>query len=225
PKLKSSIKFSITIAVITFVLAAVFSIVSSSILGHVSWIFGLVIVLIIVLIGIVFDMLGIASTAANEAPFNAMAAEKVSGAKEAVIIIKHADKFSSFCNDVIGDISGIISGSATAVVILQTANILQQPEGSSVEVILSALLTSIVAALTVGGKALGKYFAINASTQIVMLAGKVTALLQNKLKINILPKQVKNNKVKNKRVKKRNKKGNENNKKKIRCFISRKKLN
>src|SRR5690625_7899816 len=96
PKLKSSIKFSITIAVITFVLAAVFSIVSSSILGHVSWIFGLVIVLIIVLIGIVFDMLGIASTAANEAPFNAMAAEKVSGAKEAVIIIKNADKFSSF---------------------------------------------------------------------------------------------------------------------------------
>lgn len=209
PKLKSSIKFSITIAVITFVLAAVFSIVSSSILGHVSWIFGLVIVLIIVLIGIVFDMLGIASTAANEAPFNAMAAEKLSGAKEAVIIIKNADKFSSFCNDVIGDISGIISGSATAVVILQIANILQQPEGSSVEVILSALLTSIVAALTVGGKALGKYFAINASTQIVMLAGKVTALLQNKLKINILPKQVKNNKVKNKSVKKRNNKGND----------------
>jgi len=209
PKLKSSIKFSITIAVITFVLAAVFSIVSSSILGHVSWIFGLVIVLIIVLIGIVFDMLGIASTAANEAPFNAMAAEKVSGAKEAVIIIKNADKFSSFCNDVIGDISGIISGSATAVVILQIANILQQPEGSTSEVILSALLTSIVAALTVGGKALGKYFAINASTQIVMLAGKVTALLQNKLKINILPKQVKNSKGKNKSVKKRNNKGNE----------------
>ena len=209
PKLKSSIKFSITIAVITFVLAAVFSIVSSSLLGHVSWIFGLMIVLIIVLIGIVFDMLGIASTAANEAPFNAMAAEKVSGAKEAVIIIKNADKFSSFCNDVIGDISGIISGSATAVVILQIANILQQPEGSSIEVILSALLTSIVAALTVGGKALGKYFAINASTQIVMLAGKVTALLQNKLKINILPKQVKNSKGKHKNVKKRNNKGND----------------
>src|SRR5699024_8573552 len=135
--------------------------------------------------------------------------EKVSGAKEAVIIIKNADKFSSFCNDVIGDISGIISGSATAVVILQIANILQQPEGSSVEDILYELLTSIVAALTVGGKALDKYFAINASTQIMMLAGKVTTLLQNKLKINILPKQVKNNKVKNKSVKKRNNKGND----------------
>jgi len=31
---------------------------------------------VLVLIGVVFDMLGIASTAAREAPFHAMAAEK-----------------------------------------------------------------------------------------------------------------------------------------------------
>src|SRR5699024_11313379 len=78
----------------------------------------LIIVFFIVLIGIVFDMLGIASTAAKEAPLHAMAAEKVKGAKEAVNIYKNADKFASFCNDVIGDISGIISGSALTIVIL-----------------------------------------------------------------------------------------------------------
>src|SRR5690625_4480506 len=109
-KFNRSIKFSLTIAVITLVLAAAFSVISSSILSHVSWVIGLIIVFIIVLIGIFFDMLGIASTAAKEAPFHAMAAEKVNGAKEAVVIIKNADKFSSFCNDVIGDISGIVSG-------------------------------------------------------------------------------------------------------------------
>lgn len=207
-KFKNSLKFSLTIAVITFVLAAVFSIVSSFILGHVSWIFGLFIVLIIVLIGIVFDMLGIASTAADEAPFHAMAAEKVNGAKEAVIIVKNADKFSSFCSDVIGDIAGIISGSATLVVILEISNLLQQSEGSAIEVTLSVILTSIVAALTVGGKAIGKFFAINASTTIVMVAGKASALLQNKLKINILPKQSKPTKEKN--LKNRNNKGNYN---------------
>src|SRR5690625_8040325 len=81
-QIKRSIKFSLTIAVITFVLAAIFSIVSSSLLSKVIWYVGIFIVLFIVLIGIVFDMLGIASTAAEEAPFHAMASEKVPGAKE-----------------------------------------------------------------------------------------------------------------------------------------------
>src|SRR5690625_5035634 len=132
PKLNHSLKFSLTIAVITFVLAAIFSVISSSILNHVTWLVGLIVVLIIVIIGIFFDMLGIASAAADEAPFHAMAAEKVKGAKEAKAIIKNADKFSSFCNDVIGDISGIVSGTATAAVLVQITQILGQSEGSSI---------------------------------------------------------------------------------------------
>lgn len=187
-KLNRSVKFSLTIAVITLVLAAVFSVISSSLLSNVSWVIGLLIVFIIILIGIFFDMLGIASTAAKEAPFHAMAAERVNGAKEAVVIIKNADKFSSFCNDVIGDISGIVSGTATVVVVLHIVTSLNQTEGSSTQIILSVLLTSFVAAFTVGGKALGKFFAINASTTIIMYTGKVVAFIENKLKIKVLPK-------------------------------------
>ncbi|GAA0416624.1 MAG: hypothetical protein ACQEWU_09185 [Bacillota bacterium] len=185
---KRSIKFSLTIAVITFVLAAIFSIISSSILSGVIWIIGLLLVFMIVFVGVVFDMLGIASTAADEAPFHAMAAEKVTGAKEAVIIIRNADRFASFCNDVIGDISGIVSGTASAIVVLQMANLLGHGEGSTVQITISVLLTSVVAAITVGGKALGKFFAINASTSIIFFAGKVISVIENKLKIRILPK-------------------------------------
>src|SRR5690625_290471 len=187
PQIKRSLKFSITIAVITFVLAAIFSVISSSILSRVVWLVGLIVVLIIVLIGVLFDMVGIASTSANEAPFHAMAAEKVPGAKEAVNIIRNADKFASFCNDVIGDISGIVSGTATALVVLQITNLTGHAEGSIVQIALSVLFTSLVAALTVGGKALGKYFAIHASTQIMIFTGKTVALIESKLKINILP--------------------------------------
>ncbi|MYL41875.1 hypothetical protein [Virgibacillus salexigens] len=188
PHVKRSIKFSLTIAVITFVLAAIFSIISSSILSGVIWIIGLLIVFMIVFVGVVFDMLGIASTAADEAPFHAMAAEKIAGAKEAVIIIRNADRFASFCNDVIGDISGIVSGTASAIVVLQMANLLGHGEGSTVQITISVILTSIVAALTVGGKALGKFFAINASTKIIFFAGKVISIIERKLKINVLPK-------------------------------------
>src|SRR5699024_3051700 len=114
-----SIKFSFSIAVITFVLAAIFSVVSSSILSGVMSSVGLLIVFIIVLTGVFFDMLGIAATAADEVPFHAMASEKVSGSKQAILIVRNADRFASFCNDVIGDISGIISGTATAIVVIQ----------------------------------------------------------------------------------------------------------
>lgn len=187
--LKRSIKFSFTIAVITFVLAAIFSSLSSSILGGVAWYIGLFIVIIIVLIGVVFDMLGIAATAANEVPFHAMAAEKVPGAKEAVVIVRNADRFASFCNDVIGDISGIVSGTASGLVVIQIAHMMGEVEGSTIHIIISTLLTSIVAALTVGGKAIGKTFAIQGSTKIIFFTGKVVAFLERHLKINILTKK------------------------------------
>src|SRR5699024_2906132 len=139
-------------------------------------------------VGILFDMLGIASTAANEAPFHAMASEKVKGAKESVIIIRNADKFASFSNDVIGDISGIVSGTASAIVVLQIAKLMGHGEGSAFQIILSVLLTSLVAALTVGGKAMGKYFAINKSTNIIIVVGKIISFIENNLKIKVLPK-------------------------------------
>ncbi|WP_117149453.1 MULTISPECIES: hypothetical protein [Paraliobacillus] len=187
-QIKKSIKFSISIAVITFVLAAIFSVISSSILGEVMWVVGFIIVLLIVLIGIVFDMLGIAATAADEVPFHAMAAEKVSGSKEAILIVRNADRFASFCNDVIGDISGVISGTASAIVVLQLANGFGQGDGSTLQIVISVIMTSLVAALTVGGKALGKYYGIHSSTRIVFFVGKVIAFVQNKTKIEILKK-------------------------------------
>src|SRR5690625_4683726 len=151
-KMNRSIKFSLTIAVITFVLAAIFSIISTSALSNVTWISGLVIVLLIVLIGIVFDMLGTASTAAKKAPINAMAAEKVMSAREAFVIVKNADKFASFCNDVVGDISGIVSGTATVVVVLHVLTLLGHKEVTQTQITLSVLLTSFFATFKYGGK-------------------------------------------------------------------------
>ncbi|MBN8236580.1 hypothetical protein JF544_15055 [Halobacillus kuroshimensis] len=185
-KLKKAVNFSLSIAVITFVLAAIFSVISSSVLSGVMWVIGLIIVFIIVLTGVVFDMLGIAATAAEEKPFHAMASEKVPGSKEAIAIVRNADRFASFCNDVIGDISGIVSGTASTVVVLQLASSFGYTEGSAVQIGINVALTSIVAAVTVGGKAIGKFFAINKSTQIIFFAARVIAWLETKLNVRIL---------------------------------------
>ncbi|WAA13922.1 hypothetical protein OE105_07140 [Fervidibacillus halotolerans] len=183
---KNSLKWSVSIAVITFVLAAIFSIFSNYILDGLTWILGIIVVFTIVFIGIVFDMIGIASTSADEIPFHSMAANKVYGSKYAIRIVRNADKVASFCNDVIGDIAGIVSGTASAIVIVQLAIQFSIGSGSVKEYVISVLFTSFIAAFTVGGKAFGKTFAINYSKQIILQAGKLFQFLDEKFHIVII---------------------------------------
>lgn len=191
-----SINWSVAIAVITFVLAALFSIISTAMLNGVSWAAGMVIVFCIVLIGIIFDIIGVAATAAEEKPFHAMASEKVPGAKQAIMICRNADRVASFCNDVIGDISGIVSGTASAVVVIQLALQFGHGDGSIFHTIVAVVFTSIVAATTVGGKALGKSYAILHSKNVVFQVGRLLYLIEEKLKIKISPFVVKRQKLK-----------------------------
>ena len=185
-KMKDALHWSLAIAVITLVLAAIFTIISTITLSGVTWAIGMIIVFIIVFIGIFFDMVGIAATAGNETPFHAMAAERVNGAKQSIHIIRNADRFASFCNDVIGDISGIISGTASAIVVIQFTLSMNQVEDSIFHYIIAVVFTSIVAALTVGGKAFGKSLAIRYSTPILFQVGKVFYILENNFNISIL---------------------------------------
>ncbi|MGO4887096.1 hypothetical protein ACJ2A9_05000 [Anaerobacillus sp. MEB173] len=181
-----SINWSLGIAVITLVLAAIFSIISTLLLSGVTWAMGMLIVFIIVLIGIIFDTIGVAATAANEVPFHAMAAERLPGARHAVLITRNADRFANFCNDVIGDIAGIISGTASAYVVLQLSLQLGAHDGGLWQFIISIIFTSIIAALTVGGKSFGKTLAISYSTPIIYQVGRLFYLIEVKMKIKLI---------------------------------------
>ncbi|WP_408006707.1 hypothetical protein ACJROX_18630 [Pseudalkalibacillus sp. A8] len=191
-----SLKWSTGIAVITLVLAAIFSVVSTLSIKGVNWAVGIIIVFIIVLIGVIFDIIGVAATAADEVPFHAMASEKVKGARQAITISRNADRVASFCNDVIGDISGIISGTASAVVIVQLTNAFGGDDATAFQYIVSIVFTSVVAALTVGGKAFGKSFAIHFSTSIIFQVGRVIYFFEERLKLKQLISQPAENKLK-----------------------------
>ena len=182
-----SIRWVSTIFMITIVISAIISLLSEEIMAASSMAVAFVILLVIVMIGIVFDIIGVAVTSAEEKPFNAMAARKVPGARQAITLLHNAERVSSICNDVIGDICGVVSGSASATIAVQ---ILQNFEFSWPRIV-SLVMSSLVAGFTVGGKAVGKTFAINSSTQIVHFVGKVIYFFQS------MPKCV--NKKKNKR--------------------------
>ena len=144
------------------------SLISEEVMAASGIIVAFVILFIIVFVGIIFDIIGVSVTSADEAPFHAMASRKVPGAKEAIRLLRQAEKVSSICNDVIGDICGVVSGSASATI---AAQILSKFDFSWPRVV-TLIMSSLVAGLTVGGKAIGKTFAVNSSTKIVHLVGK-----------------------------------------------------
>lgn len=157
----------IKITIIAFFISFVFSFASETIIPNVNTIIGILLVFIFIVIGILFDMIGISVTSADIEPFNSMSSRKVRGAKIAVKMIQSADKVSSFCNDVIGDICGIISGSAGTIIALSISNILNVDK-----FMITLLVTSVIAALTIGGKALGKSYAINKNNTILFKFAK-----------------------------------------------------
>ena len=133
------------------------------------------ILLAIIFLGVIADTIGLAVTAADEKPFHSMAARKVPGGQEAIRLLRNADRVSSICNDVIGDICGVVSGSASATI---AAQVLHNFSFSWPQII-SLFLSAVVAGLTVGGKAVGKSLALNSSTRIVSLVGKCIYYLKN----------------------------------------------
>lgn len=191
--LRKSIKWSSGITVITLVLAVVFSVVSIFTLNDVTWALGMLIVFVIVLIGIGFDIIGVAATAVNEKPLHAMAANRIHGSKQSIFIARNADRMANFCNDVVGDISSVVSGTAGAAVVTQLTLQFGHGEDSLFRSIVSVLFTSIIAALTVGGKAFGKSFAIQYATEIIFQVGRVFYFLEERLKIRFTYKKKKKN--------------------------------
>ena len=126
-----------------------------------------------ILIGIIFDMIGVAVLAADEATFHAKASRKIKGARECISLIKNSNRASSVCNDVIGDICGIVSGTLTAALVVLIMD----------NVYMAIFLTAVVSSLTVGGKAIGKKIAIKKAESIVFFVGKVLSAFSFK-KIN-----------------------------------------
>lgn len=164
----SRIKWLLTVLVISFVLSIIMSITSEGLIPKVNLVLGILIIIIFILVSIIFDMIGVAITAQDETPFHSMASKKIKGSTHSVKLLKNSDKLASICNDVIGDVCGVVSGSAGVLVastISKKINIDQS--------LVVLIVTAVIASLTITGKAYGKTIAINKSKEITEKVGKV----------------------------------------------------
>lgn len=168
-KIKPDWKWISTAFGMTIGISAAMSFFSNEVLSGGGLVLSFAVLLLIVIVGIVFDIIGMSVTAAEEKPFHSMAAKKVPEAAIAVWLLRRAEQVSSICNDVVGDICGVVSGSASAVIAARVVINMEPGISEFIQLMMSAL----VAGLTVGGKAFGKSVAMNNSTAIIHTAAKL----------------------------------------------------
>ena len=168
----SQYRWVVTAFCLAVTLSAALSLASEAVLSGAGLVVALFILAAFILLGIVFDIIGVAVTAADPRPFHSMAAHKVKGAKDSLRLIRNASTVSSVCNDVVGDICGIVSGTTTTVIAVR----LQALFDFVPALVLSVGLTALVSGFTIGGKALGKTFAMKSSTTVVAFVGRVLSL-------------------------------------------------
>jgi CBS domain containing-hemolysin-like protein len=154
---------------LSIIICGSISLLSDVLLKKVNILVAFIILIFIMFIGIIFDMIGVAVTAANEIPFHAMASKKIKGAKVAIKLIKNADRTSSICNDVVGDVCGIVSGSIGILIVNKVALIFPHLNGTMVSMVIGVG----IGAFTIGGKSLGKNVAINKSNDILFKVCKI----------------------------------------------------
>ena len=167
--------WGLAVLFLSFFLTILFSFITEISINDNSPAYVCVIVLLALLVlNIGFDMLANAIISCRPEAFHAMASNKIRGAKRAVTFLKNSTKLGSVFADVIGDICGIVSGAAGAVL----GTILAGDSNTTIKLVCAIGVSAVIGALTVGGKAMAKHFAIKYNKQIVFGFAKFTTFFK-----------------------------------------------
>jgi len=165
---------ALAVAAFSFVVAIVVSLGSEVVVRAVSslWL-SFLFLFFVILIGVLGDMVGTAAMGSQTPPFNAKAASRVFGARQAVKLSQNADKVAVFCSDIVGDVSGTVSGAIGASIVLVITKALAPSPAETL--LLGAGMTSLIAAIMIGGKALGKSVALTEANEILFWVARILA--------------------------------------------------
>ena len=169
-----NLNWPIKVFFITLFLAAIFS-GATSLVANLNIVALSIILILVIFIGIIFDMIGVAALTSKKENFHAMASKKIKGSKEAINLLKNPNMVATVCNDVVGDICGIVSGGFGALLAISIS------EYTDLSIVLSTIIiTAIISALTVSGKAIGKIVAIKNADSIIYKVAKLKKMLSIK---------------------------------------------
>ena len=161
--------WALKITIVTLFLSAFISFLTEITSSADNIIVTVILLLFLIVASILFDGIGVAVTSCDITPIVSMASKKVYGAKTAMWLVKNNEKVANVCNDVIGDIFGIISGACGAAIVVKLVMTLDE----SWQRWLTIAMSSIISALTIGGKAFLKNIAISNSKEFVMFVARI----------------------------------------------------
>ena len=172
-KQKTDFKWLSFIVMLSFIISLGMAFISELIIPNSFIVVSIFLVLIFIFIGIIFDMIGLAVATAEDKVFHSMSTKNVKGAKQAISFINNKDKVASVLNDVVGDICGVVSGSCGLAISLKLGALFGFDK-----ILTTIIITSIISALTIGGKAFGKSIAINNCNSIVFEFSKFVTIFK-----------------------------------------------
>ncbi len=172
-KFKKYFRWPLIVLVLSFSLSMAFGVLSEVALNGAGVAISVIVIVVFLIIAIITDMIGVAIASCDIKNFRAMASRKVRGAKEAIMLYKHADMVSSIFADILGDICSILSGAAGAAV---TTRLITSAMSDFIGVVVASLVSAVIASLLIFGKALMKRYSMNHSDKIILIIGKILSI-------------------------------------------------
>lgn len=163
---KNNLRWAYKTFVLSISLSIVFSVMSQSLFPKLDMFLSLFVIAFFIVISVVFDMIAVAVTSINKSQLDKY--KKNKGYATAIKFCENTEKVSSFCGDVVGDICGILSG-AGGVSLVLNMNI----TNSNVYFVVTCLVSSMIAGLTIFGKAIMKNYAMENCDKVVMKTGQL----------------------------------------------------
>lgn len=161
---KNSLRWAVKTFILSISLSICFSVISQSMFPSLPVFLSIFVILFFIVLSVIFDMIGVAVTSTD---INNL--EKHSGKvgyKTAIRLCQNTEKISSFCGDVVGDICGILSGAGGVSLVVN-----MHIHDASVYFIVTCLVSSLIAGLTIFGKAIMKGYAVDNCEKVVMKTG------------------------------------------------------
>jgi len=168
-------RYIVLVGIGSFILAIVFTFFSEYFTSRLnSIILSLVFLVFIVLINLAADVVGTAVTAASHIPFNAKASKRIRGAPQGLQLIRNADKVANLTNDMLSDITTTVGGALGISIVVQIMKL----DPALSQFWLNILITALIAAVIVSGKAFSKKIALSHPDDVIFFVGRVLARVE-----------------------------------------------
>lgn len=167
--------WTLQVTIFTFFLAVVVGLLSQIATKSSDIFVQIFILTFLILVSIIFDSIGVSATSSNlEVAMRYTTCPRVQRIAQKLII--NSEKVNNICNDVVGDMCGILSGGCCVNISIKLS------QTGLNGLVATIVVSSIVTALTVGGKATVKGISVASSEQIVVMVAKLLSRIAPKKK-------------------------------------------